>query len=196
MSTPPPPQGQPWPPPAQQGQSWPPRPQPPKKRGLGRGVKVTVWVVGILIGLGVIAQLGGGSTDSATSPASGTSSNAAPAAAAPVATTSAAPAKPVAPPQGEQALAKAESYATRMNMSKRGVYDQLTSQYGEKFPPAAAQYAVDNVKADWNANALAKAKSYRDRMNMSTSAIRDQLTSEYGEKFTAAEAAYAIANLG
>lgn len=32
-----------------------------------------------------------------------------------------------------------------MNMSKKGVYNQLTSEAGEKFSEKAAQYAVDNV---------------------------------------------------
>lgn len=82
-----------------------------------------------------------------------------------------------------------------MYMSKRGVYGQLISEYGEKFSSEAAQYAIDNVKADWNANALSKAKTYQDTMNMSPAAIRDQLTSEYGEKFTKAEADYAIQHL-
>ncbi len=82
-----------------------------------------------------------------------------------------------------------------MHMSKAGIYDQLTSEYGEKFSPEAAQYAVDNVKADWNANALAKAKEYQDSMAMSPEAIRDQLTSDYGEKFTPSEADYAIQHL-
>ena len=81
-------------------------------------------------------------------------------------------------------------------MSKVGVYDQLTSEYGDKFSAEAAQYAVDTMDADWNANALAKAKSYQETMAMSPEGIRDQLTSEYGEKFTAEEADYAVANLG
>jgi hypothetical protein len=80
-------------------------------------------------------------------------------------------------------------------MSKAGLYDQLTSEYGEQFSAEAAQYAVDNVVADWNANALAKARTYQDDMSMSPAAIHDQLTSEYGEQFTASEADYAIANL-
>ena len=82
-----------------------------------------------------------------------------------------------------------------MHMSKRGIYDQLTSEYGERFSKEAAQYAVDNVDTDWNANALEKAKLYQDSMSMSPAAIRDQLTSEYGEQFTAEEAAYAVAHL-
>ncbi|MHC1683664.1 MAG: Ltp family lipoprotein [Clostridiaceae bacterium] len=94
------------------------------------------------------------------------------------------------------ALKKAETYAKTMHMSKRGVYDQLTSEYGEKFPADAAQYAVDNMQADWNANALEKAKTYQKSMSMSKSAIYDQLVSDAGEKFTASEAQYAIDHLG
>ena len=82
-----------------------------------------------------------------------------------------------------------------MHMSKQGIYDQLTSEYGEKFPADAAQYAIDNVEADWNVNALEKAKLYQDQGSMSKSAIHDQLTSQYGEQFTESEADYAIANL-
>ena len=93
------------------------------------------------------------------------------------------------------ALKKAESYSSLMHMSKRGIYDQLTSEYGEGFDAASAQYAIDNLKADYNANALAKAKSYRDTMSMSKNAIYEQLISEYGEKFTASEAQYAIDHL-
>ena len=80
-------------------------------------------------------------------------------------------------------------------MSKKGVYDQLTSEYGEKFSAEEAQYAIDHVEVDWNANALEKAKSYQESMNMSSSAIYDQLISEYGEKFTKEEAQYAVDNL-
>ncbi|MFD1900315.1 Ltp family lipoprotein [Enterococcus termitis] len=100
------------------------------------------------------------------------------------------------PTEYKSALRKAENYSNRMKMSKAGIYDQLTSEYGEKFPPEAAQYAIDNMKADWNANALAKAKSYQESMDMSIESIRDQLTSEYGERFTPEEAEYAIQNLG
>jgi hypothetical protein len=110
-------------------------------------------------------------------------------------TTTPAPKAPEVPAEYKNALAKAKSYSELMNMSKAGIYDQLVSEYGEKFSPEAAQYAIDNVQADWNANALAKAKSYQETMQMSPEAIRDQLTSEYGEKFTPEEADYAIQNL-
>ena len=93
------------------------------------------------------------------------------------------------------ALKKAKSYSDMMHMSKKAIYDQLTSEYGENFPADAAQYAIDNLKADYKYNALQKAKSYQDNMSMSKSAIYDQLISEYGEQFTAEEAQYAIDNL-
>jgi hypothetical protein len=95
----------------------------------------------------------------------------------------------------KNALRKAESYAKTMHMSKQGIYDQLTSEYGEGFDKEAAQYAIDNIEWDWNANALAKAKSYRDTMSMSKNRIYDQLVSQYGEKFTKEEAQYAIDHL-
>lgn len=99
------------------------------------------------------------------------------------------------PKEYKSALKKAESYSDIMHMSKAAIYDQLVSEYGEQFSEEAAQYAIDNLVADWNANALATAESYQETMSMSPSAIYDQLVSEYGEKFTAEEAQYAIDNL-
>ena len=100
------------------------------------------------------------------------------------------------PTMGQKnALKKAESYSKTMHMSKSGIYKQLTSEYGEGFTEEEAQYAIDNMVADWNANALEKAKSYQKAMNMSKSRIYEQLTSEYGEGFTAEEAQYAIDHL-
>lgn len=95
----------------------------------------------------------------------------------------------------KNALKSADYYANEDHMSKKRLYDQLTSEYGEQFPAEAAQYAVDNLIADYNANALEKAKKYRDMMAMSNDAIYDQLTSDAGEKFTPEEAQYAVNNL-
>ncbi|MCB2309040.1 Ltp family lipoprotein [Clostridium estertheticum] len=109
--------------------------------------------------------------------------------------TKATPAKPTVPTEYISALAKAETYGDTMNMSKSGIYDQLTSESGEKFSKEAAQYAIDNVKTDWKKNALKKAQTYQKDMSMSPSAVYDQLISASGEKFTAAEAQYAKDNL-
>lgn len=100
------------------------------------------------------------------------------------------------PTKGElNALKKAESYSNNLYMSKKGIYKQLTSEYGEGFSKEEAQYAIDNMTADWKANALEKAKSYQENLNMSKKAIYKQLISEYGEQFTNEEAQYAIDHL-
>jgi hypothetical protein len=102
---------------------------------------------------------------------------------------------PDVPTEYKSALAQAKNYSDTMHMSKAGLYDQLVSEYGGQFTPEAAQYAIDNVKADWNKNALAQAKNYQDTMHMSPAAVRDQLVSEYGGKFLPEEADYAIQHL-
>lgn len=99
------------------------------------------------------------------------------------------------PTEYKSALNKANDYSDIMHMSKTAIYDQLTSEYGEKFSAEAAQYAVDNMEADWNANALEKAKDYSNTMHMSKAGIYAQLTSEYGEQFTQEEAQYAVDNV-
>lgn len=154
-------------------------------------------------GLGVLAIIIGISTfASGLNPSKSSSesqSDAAPSAAVTAASedtpTPEAPAAPAVPADYKSALAQAESYSKTLHLSKAGIYDQLVSEYGGQFTPEAAQYAVDNVKADWNANALEQAKSYQTTLNLSTAAIYDQLISEYGGKFLPEEADYAIANL-
>ena len=95
----------------------------------------------------------------------------------------------------KNALSSADTYANMMNMSKDAIYDQLISEYGDQFPEDAAQYAVDNVQADWNANALAAAKIYYTDMSMSKNEIYDQLISQYGDQFTKDQAQYAVDHL-
>lgn len=98
------------------------------------------------------------------------------------------------PAEHAAALASAQSYIEMSGFSKAGLFDQLTSEYGEQFPEDAAQYAVDNLDVDWNEQALRSAESYRE-MDMSNAAIADQLASEFGEQFTQEQADYAVAHL-
>ena len=104
-----------------------------------------------------------------------------------------APKKPTNPDSDnhQAALTQAQDYSELLYMSKQGIYDRLTSV--DKFTPEAAQYAVDHLKADYNANALAEAKHYQKRMHMSKRGIYDELTSE--DKFTPKAAQYAVDNL-
>lgn len=96
------------------------------------------------------------------------------------------------PSDYKSALTQADSYSKTMHMSKQGIYDQLISEYGGQFTAEAAQYAIDNVSADWNANALASAENYSNTLHLSKAGIYDQLIAEAGDKFTAEEAQYAI----
>lgn len=105
------------------------------------------------------------------------------------------PQEPKVPREYLNALSQAQTYSDKMHMSRMGIYDQLTSEYGGKFPPEAAQYAIDNVVADFNANALETAKVYYEKMNLSKEDVRDQLTSAYGARFTQEQADYAIEHL-
>lgn len=93
----------------------------------------------------------------------------------------------------KNALKKAETYSNSLHMSKQGIYNQLTSS-AEGFTKEAAQYAIDNIEADWNKNALEKAKTYQTSMSMSSKAIYNQLISS-AEGFTKSEAQYAIDHL-
>ena len=99
------------------------------------------------------------------------------------------------PKEYHNALHKAENYSKMMHMSKQRIYDQLTSEYGEKFDAEAAQYAIDNINEYYNKNALKCGENYKKTMHMSKARIYDQLTSENGEKFTAEQAQYAIDNI-
>lgn len=84
----------------------------------------------------------------------------------------------------KNALSRAKSYLRSMAFS----HDRLISQLKfEGFSDEEAEYAADNVNADWNEQAEKKAKSYIDTMAFSYSGLVKQL--EY-EKFTHEQAVY------
>lgn len=168
-------------------------PAPPAKKPFYKRTWFIVLVAIFVLGA-IGSQMKGKDTSSATAPtpAAQSESSSTPAAKIPE---EAKPAeKEQIPVEYRSALNKAKTYSDVMHMSKGGLYSQLTSEF-EQFSPEAAQYAVDNVQADWNANALAKAKVYQEEMSMSPGAIYDQLVSEF-EQFTPEEAQYAVDNLG
>lgn len=136
--------------------------------------RVWFWVLIVILGVGIGSSIGGNNTGSATNGATKSSN---------------------VPAEYVSALAKAKVYSSTMDMSKQGIYDQLTSDAGEKFSDKAAQYAVDHLKADYKKNALKKAKTYQKDMAMSPDAIHDQLISSAGDKFTDEEAQYAVDHL-
>ena len=92
----------------------------------------------------------------------------------------------------KNALRSAERYLDFSSFSYQGLYDQLTSEYADAYPAEAAQYALDNIEVDWNAEALESAETYLDFSHFSYAGLYGQLTSEYGEEFTAEQAQYAV----
>ena len=91
-----------------------------------------------------------------------------------------------------RALESAESYLAMGGFSKQGLYEQLSSEYGEGFTQAEAQYAVDHVDVDWNKEAVQSARSYLDMSPMSREGLIEQLSSSAGEGFTYEQAVYAV----
>jgi hypothetical protein len=92
----------------------------------------------------------------------------------------------------QRALESAQSYIAMSGFSKQGLYEQLSSSAGEGFTAAEAQWAVDHVRVDWNAEAVESARSYLDMSPMSRSELLEQLTSSAGEGFTYEQAQYAV----
>ncbi|MGI6629364.1 MAG: Ltp family lipoprotein [Bacillota bacterium] len=105
------------------------------------------------------------------------------------------PVKADVPREYRNALKSAQNYVDMMPFSEAGLYEQLTSEHGEQYPPEAAQYAIENVRVDYNAEALEAAINYLEIMPMSDQELFEQLTSEYGDQFTAEQARFAINNL-
>lgn len=99
------------------------------------------------------------------------------------------------PRELKNALKSAQNYVDIMPFSEAGLYNQLTSEHGGKFPAEAVQYAIENVDVNYNEEALESAKNYQEVMPMSDQDLFDQLTSEHGEQFTKEQAQYAIDNL-
>ena len=96
----------------------------------------------------------------------------------------------------KNAISSAQSYLSYTGFSKAGLIDQLSSEYGEKYPEEVAAFAVqyleDNNLVDWTKEAIESAQSYIDLAGFSRAGLIGQLTSEYGEQFTEQEAADAI----
>ncbi|MCQ1999935.1 Ltp family lipoprotein [Arthrobacter zhaoxinii] len=164
-------------------------------------VTAVVWVLNAIISVVTIftltATIGAVIEESRQVPGtnSNTLSSPAPTYSAP---TQAAPAAPAVPKNDDnlQALNSATFYSDSLHMSKAAIYEQLGGEYGQ-YTPEAAQYAIDNLKADYKVNALESAKVLQEETPQPLDELRDYLasTDTYGAKFTPEEADYAIQNL-
>ncbi|MDX2377305.1 Ltp family lipoprotein [Microbacterium sp. LRZ72] len=100
----------------------------------------------------------------------------------------------------ENAIRSAQSYLDFSAFSRAGLFDQLTSEYGEGFEAADAEFALahleENGLVDWDAEAVESAESYLEFSSFSRQGLYEQLTSEYGESFTAEQAEHALDAVG
>ena len=93
--------------------------------------------------------------------------------------------RPSTPDENAAALNNAEIYSEAMYMSEAGIYEQLTSEYGEGLSAETAEYALANLDADYNRNALESAKLAQEVLpDSSPEEIREYLVSEFGAQFT------------
>jgi len=191
------------------GSAWtenfaPAAPAAPAAAGAKKPLYKRTWfiVVAVLIGLGVIGSLIGGSpaeapesspsaTESTPEPAD---TEAEPAAAEPAPEPEpepvAEPAEPALTMGQQQAVSKGRDYLDYAAFSRKGLIDQLVF---EGFSADDATFAVDYIAPDWNEQAALKAKDYLDYSSFSRQGLIDQLVFE---GFTKAEAEYGVKAVG
>ncbi len=134
-----------------------------------------------------------------TAPVTTTSTAAPTTTTAPVTTTStAAPTTTAAISFQEQnAIQSAQQYLSLgSGFSQAGLIQQLSSSFGDGYPPAIATAAVDSLNVDWNAQAVLAAKSYLAVSSFSCNGMIQQLDSQYGGQFTVAQATYGATQVG
>src|SRR5699024_12475449 len=93
---------------------------------------------------------------------------------------------------GELALVAAREALEQGHYSEYELAEYLTSPYGEVYTDQAAQYALHNIVADWNAEALESAESYLRNSHYFFDRLHHKLIAESADKFTDYTARYAV----
>jgi hypothetical protein len=152
------------------------------------GISLAAFIVIMVI---VSAAVGGGNSNTTTPVSTPKVTNSTP---ADVPSASPSDTAPVMTTDQQQAVNSASNYLNDgQGFSRAGLLDQLTSSYGEGFSQSDAEFAVNYLKPDWNAQAVISAKNYlSDGQGFSRSGLLEQLTSSYGEGFTQAQAEYGV----
>ena len=94
------------------------------------------------------------------------------------------------------AARSAQAYLNMSGFSRRGLIDQLSSQYGEQFSVEDATAAVDSLDVDWNTQAARSAAAYLKMSGFSCRGLIDQLSSQHGDKYTVEQATYGAKQAG
>lgn len=100
----------------------------------------------------------------------------------------------------QNAVKTALNYVDLMAFSRKGLIDQMSSEYGDKYSREDAEFAVsyleENNLVDWDAEAVQCAQNYLDLMAFSKDGLIDQMSSDAGDKFSRKQAEYAASQVG
>ena len=97
----------------------------------------------------------------------------------------------------QQAVDAAESYLSEgQGFSDQGLLQQLTSSAGNGFSESDAEFAINDLNPNWDAQAVDAAKGYMQMGGFSQASLIQQLTSSAGSGFTQAQAEYAASQVG
>jgi len=177
-----------------------PKGEEPKKNWFLRH-KVITGIGGVVLAMVVIKGVAGGGDETSTVADTAAKAVATQEADAPKAEEEAPAEEPVEEePSGtvaqENALRAAQDYLDFSGFSKAGLIDQLSSEYGDGFDKADAEWAVSQLDVDWNEQAVRVAEDYLEFQGFSRAGLIDQMSSDYGDKFTKKQATYAADAVG
>ena len=79
----------------------------------------------------------------------------------------------------QNAVRSATAYLRTTGFSRRGLIQQLSSEYGDKFSVDDATVAVDSLDVDWNAQAARSAAQYLKLSGFSCQGLIQQLSSDH-----------------
>ena len=94
------------------------------------------------------------------------------------------------------AVRSANSYLQLSGFSRRGLIEQLSSDFGDGYNVGDATVAVDSLSVDWNAQAARSAAAYLQISGFSCRGLIQQLSSDAGDSYTVEQATYGATQAG
>jgi hypothetical protein len=90
----------------------------------------------------------------------------------------------------KNAARSAQQYISMQGFSRKGLIQQLSSEFGESYEVHDATVAVDSLNIDWNKQAARSAQQYLDMQGFSCKGLIQQLSASAGEQYTIDQATY------
>ena len=96
----------------------------------------------------------------------------------------------------KNAVRSANAYLSFSGFSRKGLIDQLSSEYGDGYEVDDATKAVDSLTVDWSQQAVRSAQQYLNMMGFSCKGLIQQLSSDFGDKYTVEQATFGANQAG